>query len=96
MSRRNYMKEGKMEGRHDNGSRYAVDKPKNCKFCYFGENRNVGCIRGEENCYYLLSKKTKPLKECDVCPYGRASRCVGWCTKKLIQEREKARNRDTT
>lgn len=70
--------------------RYAEDKPKDCKFCYFWENRKVGCTLGEADCYYLLPEK-EPDTECVNCPYGRASPCVGWCTKRLLQERKAVR-----
>lgn len=30
-------------------------------------------------------KRPKPEK-CRNCPYGRDSPCIGWCTKKILQE----------
>lgn len=67
--------------------RYAEDKPKDCKYCYFWGGRKKGCELGEENCYYRLpdEKPTKKKKSvCDGCPYGRNNPCVGFCMKKIM------------
>jgi len=67
-------------------TRYAPDKPKDCRYCYFWKNKKTGCILSKENCYYLISVPPKPKSECDGCPYGRNSPCIGWCTKKILRE----------
>ena len=41
--------------------RYREEKPKNCKYCYFWENK--ACIRGVENCYYLIKESSKIKSE---------------------------------
>ena len=43
--------------------RYAADKPKQCKFCYYWGGRSKGCELGEENCYYILPEKRKPRRQ---------------------------------
>ena len=37
--------------------RYASDKPKDCKFCYYWNSRKKDCSLGKENCYYILPEK---------------------------------------
>ncbi len=64
---------------------YAPDKPRDCSLCYFWEKKK-GCSLGGDNCYYLISTPEKTNNECDGCPYGRHSPCIGWCTKQLLQE----------
>ena len=59
-------------------------KPKTCKLCYFWHSKS-GCELGEGGCYYRPRVKEK-RSECDGCPYGRDSPCIGWCTKKLMRE----------
>ena len=71
------------------GKKYADDRPKECRYCYFWENKKVGCIRGAENCYYMLREPAKKVTKCTDCPYGRTQPCVGWCTKKILQDSKK-------
>lgn len=66
--------------------RYAPDKPKDCRYCYFWKNKKTGCVLGKENCYYLTSVPPEPKSECYGCPYGRNGPCIGWCTKKILRE----------
>ena len=69
--------------------RFADDKPKNCKYCYFYGGRDKGCeLGGIEQCYYRLpDKKEEPKKsECDGCPYGTVTPCIGYCIKKLMKK----------
>lgn len=66
-------------------TRYAADKPKDCRYCYFWEGKKKGCKLGEDQCYYILPEK-KPEKKkspCDGCPYGRVSPCIGYCIRQL-------------
>lgn len=72
------------------GARYAADKPRDCRYCYFWKNKKRGCILGEENCYYLITEPDRPLTPCDGCPYGRDRPCIGWCTKKILGQLEVA------
>jgi len=67
------------------GITYSPDKPKDCRYCYYWKNSKVGCELGVENCYYRVQAK-KTVSECDGCPYGRASPCIGWCTKRILKE----------
>ena len=65
--------------------RYADDKPKDCKYCYFWGGRVKGCtLGGVENCHYLIKEKEVPVKKtkCDDCPYKKM-RTVYW----LVYER---------
>ena len=33
--------------------KYAEDRPKDCRYCYFWSGKKKGCdLGGEENCYY--------------------------------------------
>lgn len=45
-------------------------------------NERTGRERSNRNYH---DKRPKPEK-CRNCPYGRDSPCIGWCTKKILQE----------
>ena len=67
------------------GIRYYVDRPKNCKDCFFWKNRKVGCILGEKNCYYLAEViKSEKEKECEGCCYAKGQPCVSACCYKKL------------
>lgn len=68
--------------------RYAADKPKDCRYCYYWGGRNKGCELGEKNCYYILPDKKAEKKKsaCDGCPYGKVSPCIGFCLRSIMQE----------
>lgn len=66
-------------------AKYSSDKPKDCHYCYFWKNNKVGCELGTENCCYRVQIR-KTVSECSDCPYGRASPCIGWCTRKILEE----------
>ena len=81
------------------GRRYAPDKPKECKHCYFWKGKQKGCSQKE--CYYLLPEDSKEPAEaqgnlsmpksgengnCRGCPYGRHSPCIGYCLRKIMWE----------
>ena len=70
-----------------NEVRYASDKPKECKYCYFWEGKKKGCMLGEARCYYILPnpKKEKPKSPCDGCPYCNPNPCIGYCLKKIMK-----------
>ena len=68
--------------------RYAEDKPKSCKFCYWWDPDEKCCELGEEKCYYLLPEEPKkPAGPCDGCPYGRNNPCIGVCMKKVLGQK---------
>ena len=69
------------------GKKYAEDRPKECRYCYFWENKKTGCTLGEENCYYLMTEPEDPVSACTNCPYSKVHPCVGWCTKKILEEK---------
>lgn len=84
---------------HRTERRYAPDKPKECKHCYFWKGKRKGC--GRKECYYLLSEGSNesgavhenlPMpesgekKSCLGCPYGRHSPCIGYCLRKIMRE----------
>lgn len=69
---------------------YAMDKPKDCRYCYYWQSEEKGCLLGEKNCYYLLRPgKNKKKNPCDGCPYGRINPCVGFCMKEILKKRGK-------
>ena len=71
-------------------SNFTNDKPRSCRFCYYYERHK--CIL--DSCYYERPKQSrKPKSECDGCPYGRHSPCIGWCTKQLLQSLERGRTK---
>ena len=77
--------------------RYSPDKPRECKHCYFGKGKRKGC--SQEECYYILPEKDSGLGaihrpdetgNCQGCPYGSHSPCIGYCIRKILLEmREK-------
>lgn len=60
--------------------KFAEDKPKDCKFCYYWG--------GKEKCFYLI-KEQPPVKKtkCTDCPYKKTGPCIGWCTRDLLQKK---------
>lgn len=71
-----------------NKKRYAADKPKNCKYCYFWNGRKRECSLTEESCYYLLPTKEeqKPKSRCDGCAYARNAPCIGFCMIDILAD----------
>ena len=68
-------------------TRYAADKPSDCKKCYWWDEEEQGCILGEGKCYFILPKpKKKPKSECNGCPYGKAHPCVGYCLRRIMNK----------
>ena len=75
--------------------RYADDKPRDCRYCYFWNESSEVCER--QTCYYLLPEEEKVTYtegDCRGCPYGIASRCIGYCTAKIIKEFREGRGVD--
>ena len=68
--------------------RYAYDKPKDCRYCYWWGGKKEGCTLGEEDCYYRLPDLTpdKPKSRCDSCSYKRSLPCVGYCIRDIVKE----------
>ena len=65
---------------------HTEDKPKDCRYCYFWKQTEGCTFRGKTGCYYVSAQKPPAaVSECDGCPYGRASPCIGWCTKELLR-----------
>lgn len=65
---------------------HTEDKPKDCRYCYFWKQTEGCTYRGKTGCYYISAQKPPAaISECDGCPYGRASPCIGWCTKELLR-----------
>lgn len=60
---------------------YPDGKPKDCRYCYYFDKS--GCTL--KHCYYEQPRKQQPKSECDGCPYGRYSPCIGWCTKEVLR-----------
>lgn len=67
--------------------RFAGDRPKECRYCYFWLGKRKGCgLGGEANCYYRLLPSEQPVSDCDSCPYRQEPRCVSFCMKKVLEE----------
>ena len=75
--------------------RYAADKPKDCRYCYFWEGKLKGCSLTEKRCYYILPPKEekKPVSPCDGCPYSRPNPCIGFCMRNIIASSKKGEAR---
>ena len=84
-----------MEARAMNG--HTEDKPKDCRYCYFWKQTEGCTYRGKTDCYYISAQKPPAtVSECDGCPYGRASPCIGWCTKELMRSMGLWKGREDT
>ena len=76
---------------------HTEDKPKNCRYCYFWKQAEGCTYRGETGCYYIPAQKPlAAVSECDGCPYGRASPCIGCCTKELLRSMGLWKGREDT
>ena len=72
-----------------------------CEYCLFWKGRKVGCMYPHGCCCPVAQKPTvrfgvpieypkaeKPAavkSECDGCPYGRDTPCIGWCTREILR-----------
>ena len=84
-----------MEAKAMNG--HTEDKPKDCRYCYFWKQTEGCTYRGKTGCYYISAQKPPAaVSECDGCPYGRASPCIGWCTKDLLRSMGLWKGREDT
>lgn len=62
----------------------ADGKPKDCRYCFYYSRKKCTL----DACIYEKPKpqrKRKPKSECEDCPYGRCSPCIGWCTKEILR-----------
>ena len=67
--------------------KYAEDRPKDCRYCYFWSGKKKGCdLGGEENCYYRVRPEKKVHSECNGCPYRQEPKCVSLCMKKILKD----------
>lgn len=70
--------------------RFAGDKPKDCKYCYWWSDKDKGCdLGGFHNCYYRLPEipETKKKSGCAGCPYGTTGKpCVGFCLRAIMTD----------
>ncbi len=75
--------------KEDGKIEYSNEKPGECKYCYFWGGRNKGCqYIGNKPCYYIIEEKQINPDSCEACPYGKHSRCIGYCTKKILIEQK--------
>lgn len=72
-----------------------------CEYCLYWHGEKKGCTYQDGCCCYVPQHPSRkdgqdviypsippvPVahSECDDCPYGRASPCIGWCTKELLK-----------
>ena len=63
---------------------YAEDKPKDCRYCFWWDDKRKSCALTEERCYYLLKPPEKKITPCTDCCYGRTHPCVGFCMKRVL------------
>ena len=72
-----------------------------CKYCLYWHGKRQGCTypdgcccnipqhparrNGEDVIYTSESPAPVEHSECEGCPYGRYSPCIGWCTKELLK-----------
>ena len=72
-----------------------------CQYCLYWKGTKTGCVyedgccrdvpqkpvkrNGVEMHYETEQEKKEPVSDCDGCPYGRDSPCIGWCTKEAMR-----------
>lgn len=72
-----------------------------CKYCAYWKGKKIGCVYENGCCCPEPQKPTKRngiaqvypadspnevlTSECEDCPYGRDSPCLGWCTKNVMR-----------
>ena len=65
-----------------------------CRYCLHWKGLRKGCAYEKGCCCDIAQKPqsklplpqpTVTVSECDNCPYGRDSPCIGWCTKGLMR-----------
>lgn len=100
------MQTGRTDSQTRDRGKYASDKPKECRNCYFWNGKRKGCSLKE--CYYFLTEENptptvapgnrlrqeagkKGVGDCQSCPYGRTSPCIGYCIQKILQEMRQKR-----
>ena len=70
--------------------RFAGDKPKDCKYCYWWSGKHKGCdLGGFDNCYYRLPELPEQREKsgCDGCSYKISGQpCVGFCLKAIMTD----------
>ena len=69
--------------------RFAGDKPKDCKHCYWWGGRKGCDLGGEENCYYRLPELPERIRksECEGCAYKTPGLpCVGYCLRSILTD----------
>ena len=70
-------------------SGYVKDRPADCRYCYYWSRNAPHCTYGNGRCFYSLPDPVKSKRtaksECEGCPYGRYSPCIGWCTREILR-----------
>jgi len=65
-----------------------------CRYCLYWKGLRKGCTYEDGCCCDIpqtppnkppKSQPTTTISECDNCPYGRDSPCLGWCTKEAMR-----------
>lgn len=77
------------------GRKYEEDKPRTCNYCYWWDDKHDICILPE--CYYLMPEEVPDPKaylegNCNTCPYGKHSPCIGYCIAKLLRSTRKKKS----
>ena len=83
-----------------------------CRYCLYWKGKKTGCIypsgcccpipqkppvRNGQPVIYPKEQEDSPAKtECDGCPYGRDSPCLGWCTKQVMKSLGFAKERGSS
>lgn len=70
--------------------RYAPDKPENCGYCEFWNEKKRKCSLPEGQCYYRLpeKKELKTKSPCDGCSYARNAPCIGFCMLNVLADQK--------
>lgn len=65
-----------------------------CRYCLYWKGLRKGCTYEKGCCCDIPQmppnkppqpQPTVAVSECDNCPYGRDSPCIGWCTKDVMR-----------
>lgn len=66
-------------------AKYSKEKPQKCRECFWGTKKGR-CRLGVSNCYYMTAIISVRKDDCDCCPYKQNGRCIGWCTKRVLNQ----------
>ena len=66
--------------------KYAEDRPKDCRYCYFWSGRKRPVIWVVKKTATTGYVRRDPAQRIDGCPYRQEPKCVSLCMKKILKD----------